>query len=214
MPTQSTYVLNSAVPGIEYAGAGLKWTVADDVFVGSVNSAGVSSTFTGSKLVNKGEVFSATGNGVEFFANNGTILNKAKGSIFGDNGIVLGGAATQNMTVINHGSIDGYSNRGVSAEGISNFDLYNTGEIHGHMRGVHLTSPLGPAIGPMIENTGEIRSEGYGIYISMPGLRSTILNKDGGTIEGDDLAIFWHIGKGDPQEQGQHPRPYRSLDGK
>ena len=56
MPTQNTNIFNPATPGIEYAGANLKWTIANGVLVGAGVNPGVASAFNGSKLVNRGVV--------------------------------------------------------------------------------------------------------------------------------------------------------------
>ena len=96
------------------------------------------SPFNGSKLVNKGDVFSNTNAGVYFqAAKNGTVINKASGSIVGGNGVVVGDVpGAKNMTVMNDGSIVGSTQIGVYATDVSNFDLTNTGHIFGAHVGV------------------------------------------------------------------------------
>ena len=138
MPTQHTDIYNPTAPAINYAGPGKTWTIANGVLVGTGNpaAAAVYSSFNGSKLVNKGEVFGqASGGsyGVYFqAAKNGTVINKANGSIVGGFGVLVGNVpGAKNMTVMNDGSIIGLATYGVAAGDVSNFDLTNTGHIFG-----------------------------------------------------------------------------------
>jgi hypothetical protein len=193
MPTQNSDVLKSPGAGIEYAGPGIKWKIAHGVVVGSAVSFGVHSAFNGSKLVNRGDVFGDTF-GVLFEAQkNGTVINKAGASIVGDIGVAFANVANaKNMTVMNDGKIVGISDTGVVAVDVSNFELHNTGKIFGGFVGVHATvTTPGASDGPMIENSGVIRSGQYGINVStLPGLKATVVNKSGGTLQADKYAIF------------------------
>jgi hypothetical protein len=193
MPTQNSDVLKFAGAGIEYAGAGIKWKIASGVFVGSATSFGVHSAFNGSKLVNRGDVFGDTF-GVLFEAQkNGTVINKAGASIVGDIGVAFTNVPNaKNMTVMNDGKIVGISDTGVVDADVSNFELYNTGKIFGGFVGVHATvTTPGATDGPMIENSGVIRSGQYGINVStLAALATTVVNKSGGTIQGDKYSIF------------------------
>ena len=92
MPTQHTTSTIPSLPAITYAGAGqdMDHRQRRPGRLGECPAA-VYSSFNGSKLVNKGEVFSNTGFGVYFqAAKNGTVINKANGSIVGGYGVVLG----------------------------------------------------------------------------------------------------------------------------
>ncbi len=193
MPTQHTTIYNPIAPAIDYAGAGETWTIADGVVVGSGSAAAVYSSFNGSKLVNQGAVFSNTNFGVYFqAAKNGTVINKANGSIVGGYGVVLGSVpGAKNMTVINDGSIVGSANYGVAASDVDNFDLTNAGHIFGVIYGVSATViTAGATDGPMIDNSGAIDGGQDGIRTFIPaGLTTTIVNKSGGTITGGAYSI-------------------------
>jgi hypothetical protein len=197
MPTQHTDIYNPTAPAITYAGPGKTWTIANGVLVGSgaVNTAAVYSSFNGSTLVNKGDVFNAnaSGYGVYFQAQkNGTVVNKANGSIVGGAyGIYLGAAGAKNMSVTNDGSIVGLSGYGLVASDVSNFDLTNTGHIFGSSFGIVATviTP-GATDGPMIHNSGVISSGGFAVVASViAGLKATVVNEPGGTIKSGAYAI-------------------------
>jgi hypothetical protein len=197
MPTQHTDIFNPTAPAITYTGPGKTWTIANGVLVGTGNpgSAAVSSTFNGSKLVNKGEVFSQAGGGFGVYfqaSKNGTVINKANGNIIGGLGVLVGNIpGAKNMTVTNDGSIIGLAAYGVAAGDVDNFNLTNTGHIFGASTGVFVSvaSP-GATHGPMIENSGVIGSPSVGIYVTtIPGVKTTIVNKSGGTIKGDAAGI-------------------------
>ncbi len=199
MPTQHTDIYNPIAPAIIYAGPGKTWTIADGVLVGTGNpaAAAVYSSFNGSKLVNKGEVFgqaSGVSFGVYFqAAKNGTVINKANGSIVGDFGVVVGNVVgAKNMTVTNDGSIIGLASYGVAAGDVSNFNLTNTGHIFGASVGVFASvATAGATDGPTIENSGAIGGGTVGIYaqVFLAGLKTTIVNKSGGTIKGVTASI-------------------------
>ncbi len=193
MPTQHTDIYNPAAPAITYTGPDKTWTIANGVLVGSGSAPAVYSTFNGSKLVNKGEVFSSSSFGVYFgAAKNGTVVNKANGSIIGAYGVIVGNVpGGKNMTVMNDGSIVGLSQNGVTAADVSNFELTNTGHIFGLAAGVVATvATPGATDGPMIENSGSIGSPIAGVLVStLAGLKATVVNKPGGTIKGGDHAI-------------------------
>ena len=189
MPTQNTYVYNGSIPGIDYAGAGLTWTIASGIFVGSHDTYGVVSTFDGSKLINKGQVSSFNKDGVHFTGDNSSIVNKVGAEIFGINGITVGQTSASNITITNDGRIFGYGSSGVSTNDISNFVLHNHGEIYGHTDGLVLSSTSVGLTGPMIDNSGLIRSDEVGILVAAGGVAATIVNEPGGTIEGDEASI-------------------------
>ncbi len=193
MPTQHTDIYNPTLPAIEYAGPGKTWTIANGVLVGSGSAPAVYSAFNGSKLVNEGDVFSTSNYGVFFeAATNGTVVNKANGSIVGAYGVVLGNVpGAKNMTVMNDGTIIGLSSSGVAAPDVSNFDLTNTGHIFGPVYGVYATvTTAGPGDGPTIENSRAISSAQFGVYVRpLPGQKATVVNKSGGTIKGDIASI-------------------------
>ncbi len=188
MPTQHADIYNPTLPAINYTGPGQTWTIANGVVVGSGSAPAVFSAFNGSKLVNKGDVFSTSNYGVLFQAtNNGTVINKANGSIYGGYGVYVAGVAVvKNLTVMNDGSIVGFAQAGIIAADVSNFDLTNTGHIFGATYGVFATvNTPGATSGPMIENSGVISGGAIGVLTSvLPGLKTTIVNKSGGTIKG------------------------------
>jgi hypothetical protein len=192
MPTQKTNIYHVSTPGILFNGA-QTWTIAEGVIVGSKNDVGVFSSFSGSKLINKGQVFSATIHGVSFKANGSTIVNKASGSIFGFGGVYTDG---NNTTLTNQGSILGYDQHGVWAYNTSHFDLHNDGEIYGHTSGVFANSTLAGLPGITIDNAGLIRADLYGIAINTDGNETTtIVNEHGGTIKGSNAAIYALTGR-------------------
>ncbi len=189
MPTQNTYVYNTIIPGIDYTGTGQSWTIADGIFVGSHDVSAVNSTFNGSKLINKGDVYSFNIDGVHFTGDNSSIVNKASASIFGVTGIAVGRTGAVNTTITNDGSVFGFGSSGVSVNDISNFVLHNHGEIFGHIDGLTLSSTSVGVTGPMIDNSGLIRSDEVGILVATGGVTTTIVNKAGGTIEGNVVSI-------------------------
>jgi hypothetical protein len=193
MPTQHSDIYNPTAPAIVYSKSGQTWKIANGVLVGAGSAPAVYSTFNGSKLVNKGEVFSNSSFGVYFgAAKNGTVINKANGSIVGSYGVIVGNVpGGKNMTVMNDGRIVGLSQNGVTAADVSNFELTNTGHIFGPTVGVLATvATPGATNGPTIENSGSISSAQFGVYVNtLPGLKATIVNKSGGTIKGDGASI-------------------------
>jgi hypothetical protein len=192
MPTQHTYVFNATIPGIEYAGAGVTWTIAKGVLVGSHDESGVLSGYAGSKLINKGQALSADSVGVKFKGDGSTIVNDASGSIVGSDGINTGNFNNKDITVTNHGIIEGYAATGVFSSDTSNFVLTNNGDIYGHLNGVYLFSyTAGLAVGPVVDNSGMIRSDQHGIRVTtIPALTTTVINENGGTIKGGFQSIF------------------------
>ena len=193
MPTQKTDIFNPTGPAVQFLGSGVTWTIANGVLVGSAGFPAVFSSHDGSKLVNKGVVFTHADTGVFFqVANHGTVINKAGASIIGAYGVIVGNVpGAKNMTVMNDGSIIGLTGYGVAATDVSNFDLTNSGHIFGPTVGVYATvATAGPGDGPTIENSGSISSAQFGVYVStLPGLKATIVNKSGGTIKGDTASI-------------------------
>jgi hypothetical protein len=90
------------------------------------------------------------------------------------------------MTVMNDGSILGLATYGLFAGDVSNFSLTNTGHIFGALDGV-VASVITPGAtdGPMIENSGAIDGGVVAIVTQvLAGLKATVVNKSGGTIEG------------------------------
>ncbi len=75
MPTQHDYVYNQNTFGLQYTMA-QTWTIATGVFVGSHDTTAVLSTYDGSKLINKGHVYSAQGNGVRFTGSDSSVINR------------------------------------------------------------------------------------------------------------------------------------------
>ena len=190
MPTQTTDIVFSGPIGINYAGPGKTWTIANGVFVGG-SGTGVYSAFNGSKLVNKGDVVGAS-YGVDFaFQKNGTVVNHAGASTVGLLGIYFGVTGSKNMTVINDGTIVGTGGGiGILAADVSNFELTNTGKIFGGGIGVEAAGGSVGATGPTIDNSGKIGAPAIAILTAMiPGLTTTIHNRHGGTITSDLYAI-------------------------
>jgi hypothetical protein len=193
MSIQHTDIYNPTAPAINYAGPGKTWTIANGVLVGSGSAPAVYSGFNGSKLVNKGDVFSSTNFAVFFPAQkNSTVINKANGSIVGTSGVIVGTVpGGKNMTVMNDGSILGLATYGLFAGDVSNFSLTNTGHIFGALDGV-VASVITPGAtdGPMIENSGAIDGGVVAIVTQvLAGLKATVVNKSGGTIEGGTYSI-------------------------
>ena len=195
MPIQKTnifdyYANDPTGLGLVYAGPGIKWTIAKDVFVGASKVA-VYSEHNGSKLINKGDI-SSDGLAVQLqVKEHGTVINKTGASIFGTYGVTVGTLASKDMKVVNHGEIFGHEVAGVAVADASNFRLHNTGEIFGAQAGVYtmIGSPTA-STGPTITNEGLIHSDVYGIYAqAIPGLITTIVNEEGGTIAGSVFAI-------------------------
>jgi hypothetical protein len=193
MPTQTTSIFTSdGTPGIEYADENLTWTIADNVFVGSNNSDGIFSGLSGSTLINSGIIFSGRFAGVFFTGDNSVITNNAGASIAG----LLLGIEVQGSgaTLTNHGKVSGYDFAGV-VFGTDSTDvvLNSDGEIYGREAGVAAHAAFDDGI---INNSGLIHSDHFGVRIDAnPGLTTTINNAAGGTIEGDDAAIFSVLGK-------------------
>ena len=189
MPTQTTSIFHPTTAGIEYTGL-QTWTVAAGIIVESHDKPGVYSAFGGSKLINKGEVYSADDLSVVFTDSDSTIVNNATGSIYGAGGVAMassGGTAILNMTLTNHGRIEAFDGTGVQSVDTSNFVLHNDGEIYGHFGdGIYLFNYDSGLTGPTIDNSGLIRSDGaFGIYSdNIGGETTTVINEAGGTIEG------------------------------
>ena len=187
MPTWNSYVYNTATVGLTYTGPGITWTIGLDGFVGSHDSIGVYGSYGGSKLINKGQIFSDHSTGAELLGNDNSIVNRETGSIFAYDGIYIVGI---NPTITNHGSIKCFDLYGIDLYNTSNGAVYNDGEIYGHENGVILYSDLGrtPAT---IDNAGLIRSEMNGILVDTNSADpATIINEPGGTIKGGVWSIL------------------------
>lgn len=191
MPIQKTNVYNPGAPGIDFAQANLTWTVAKDVLVSSGGSPAVRSVFNDSTLVNKGNIVSGNDYAVQIDApKNATVINDESAMMFGESGVGIGGSS-KNATIENHGLIFGADDHGVYAANASNFTLDNTGEIFGASTGLYFKHTLDVAKGSEVRNSGLIHSDGYGIFSEVqPELTTTVVNKKGGTIEGDSYAVL------------------------
>jgi hypothetical protein len=190
--TWNTYVYNTATVGLSYTGPGITWTIGPEGFVGSHDSIGVYSSYSGSKLINKGQIFSDHTTGAELLGNDNSIVNRGTGSIFAYDGIYMVGT---NPTVTNHGSIKGFELYGIDLYNTSNGAVYTDGEIYGHENGVILYSDLGGVIAPTVDNAGLIRSEMNGILVDTNSADpATIINEQGGTIKGGVWSIWASVG--------------------
>ena len=205
MPTQKTDIFNPHDIAIDYAAPDETWKIAKGIKVGSSTSA-VNSLYSGSKLINGGHVYS-TGNGVgALFFNDMvgihgcSVINKADASIRGNSGVILSGpgdAASDDMKVINQGSIKGEGDLGVYAYNVNHFEIASEGEVFGANIGIAISVEIpGLTAGPRIDNSGRIRSDHAGIDIYLPtvDLTSTIINRTGALISGTEHAVFGHGG--------------------
>jgi Ca2+-binding RTX toxin-like protein len=188
MPTQSSSIDNTTTPGIDYAGANLSWTIAPGVLVHSRDTYGVRSSFSGSTLINHGNIFSGNSTGVSFTGGSSVIINAAGHSIAGSNGILVDG---DGATITNHGRMAGYDAYGAAFDVNSkHVVLNNDGEIYGRGNGIAAGSDLG---GPTINNSGLVYSDNFGVAVSTStgtGPTTIIHNAAGGTIRGTVAAIF------------------------
>jgi Ca2+-binding RTX toxin-like protein len=201
MPTQSTdIIVNGQFAAIFYGSSGLTWRIAKGVTVSNdpaqADGAGVYSGYNDSVLINRGDI-KATGSsvyGVVFAATdnfqNGTIVNKGSGTIVGPGGAFVGGTTSKNLTIENHGLIDGTDNFGVFSDDVAKLRITNTGKIHGAEVAVAVTYETpGLASNVKIVNEGKIVSPVVGIQIDTP-QPATIINDKGGVIKGTNPAIL------------------------
>ena len=200
MPKQSTdIIVNGELAAILYDSSGLTWRIAKGVTVrndpAQPYGAGVYSGSNDSVLLNQGDI-SATGAsvyGVIFAATdnfqNGTIVNRGSGTIVGPGGVFVGGTTSKNLTIENHGLIDGTDNFGVLSDDVAKLRITNTGEIHGAQVAIAVTYETpGLASNVKIDNSGLIKSAVVGIQIDTP-QPTTIINAETGVIKGTNPAI-------------------------
>ena len=192
MPTLTDPKWTTGLPAITFAANNQTFRIAAGILVGSsVNDAVYDAAFYGSRLINKGTIFSAAGtsfSGVLFAGDDGTIINKAGAIITGvHNGITLRGDGTM---IANDGAITSTEGYGVVFAGPSShavLDNGGEGEIYAPISAVLVYST---ADGGTIDNSGLIRSDTYGVHIvGAPGIETVINNADGATINGGVGAI-------------------------
>ncbi|MCB1499911.1 MAG: hypothetical protein KDK07_08985 [Bauldia sp.] len=191
MPVQTIDLFNISMPAIEYDAPGTTWTIARDVHVVSPHQT-IHSLHDDSKLVNRGKILSLGNIPVAFDgASNLTVVNKAGGYIAGVFGIYFGGATASGALVKNAGEIFSAS-YGVFAQDTSDLVVQNKGSIIGLAAGVAaLVGTPGATMGALIENSGTLRSQVYGVFSEMtPGLTTRVVNHADGTITGDLAAII------------------------
>ena len=200
MPTRNKdLIVNGEFAAIVYKSSGLTWRIAKGVTVSNdpaqANGAGVYSGYNDSVLINKGDI-SATGSGVYgvIFAatdnfQNGTIVNRGSGTIVGPGGVSVGGTTSKNLTIENHGLIDGTDNFGVLSDDVAKLRITNTGEIHGANTAISVTYETPDlASNVKIVNEGKILAPVVGIQIDTP-QHTTIINAETGVIKGTNPAI-------------------------
>jgi hypothetical protein len=138
MGIQSTDIFKTdGSPGIEYMAADETWTINAGV-VGSRDSYGVHSSWERSTLINNGNIFSGSLEGVLFTSGGGRITNNAGASIAGHGGISFYG---NDGIISNHGAVTGYLSAGILLGDFArNVVLNNDGEIYGRSAGVSARS--------------------------------------------------------------------------
>jgi Ca2+-binding RTX toxin-like protein len=192
MPTLTDPKWTAGVSAISFAANNQTFRIAAGILVGSsANDAVYDAAFYGSRLINKGTIFSAAGSsfsGVLFNGDDGTIINKAGAIITGvHNGITLRGDGTM---IANDGAITSTEGNGVVFAGPSShaaLDNGSEGEIYAPIAAVLVFSTND---GGTIDNSGSIRSDTYGVHIiGAPGIETVINNADGATINGGIGAI-------------------------
>ena len=183
--TQTIDITATNAAGITLDNGPETLTIGPGVLVSSTEQDGVFSNSTDCELLNFGELFSGTIDGVDFTQNNGTIVNESGGEIVGaTDGVKV--EADQPL-IQNLGTIVGFD-RGVELGVFSNHaELINGGVIYGHNRGV---DEISFSDGGTIVNSGTIRSDHVGIHVdTFIGLTTTVINRATGVIEGPDNAI-------------------------
>ncbi|WP_421724433.1 hypothetical protein [Bauldia sp.] len=192
MPKQTSDIFVPFGQAIAFSKSGQKWKIDKGVDVGA-NDPTILSQFTDSTLVNKGYVYSYSNLAVVFTKNNATLINKETGLI---NGGVHGVFFTPEFPTGVEGSVDNYgkifgAQAGISSTGMGDFAVENHGEIYGYEYGVYCTaSNVGSTSGPVIKNFDSIKSDEVGVYVTAfdPNLRSKVVNKKDGVIEGGKIA--------------------------
>jgi Ca2+-binding RTX toxin-like protein len=180
----TTDQFDAANAAVQYGVADVSATVESGVFVVS-GTVAVSSSQSGSELINNGYIFSGQNNGVRFTGDGGSITNN--GVIAGSfEATVLGGNGS---AITNHGEIKSDTSVGVFL-GFTAFNpvLNNDGEIFGGAAGVQNFSSAGGD--STINNSGLIHSDFSGVLVTTaPGMTTIITNSVGGSINGTDSAI-------------------------
>ncbi len=177
---------------ITYGAAAITITIDTDVLVFSHDNIAVSSTQSGSKLINNGYILGGGFDGVSFDGANSSITNNAGHTIAGlFDAIALDG---DGATVINHGTLTGLqaasSGISVSVSG-DHIVIINDGDIFGRSEGIFMESDLS---GGSIDNSGTIRSDGHALSIGNDSIdATTIVNRAGATISGGTLAIYTEL---------------------
>src|SRR5438034_533531 len=103
--TISADVLETTNFGVDYGAIGITVTIAPGILVWSRDADGVLSQYSGSTLINNGNIGTGADTGVFLSGANSTITNTLGHSISGFYGIILQGDAE---AVTNHGTIAGY----------------------------------------------------------------------------------------------------------
>lgn len=210
MPTQKKDIDPSEDSdfGIEYAKKGQKWAIEKGVFVSGRDIA-VYSEYNQSTLINKGDLVSLEGFAAQFTGQNATIINEKSGSMIGYSGVEFAESdIIRNPLVENYGDIRGLGANGVYAEDVSDFKLYNWGEIYGFGSAVYIViGDESISKGPMIENSGLIHTGTSGEYFAVhadthSGIKTTVVNKSDGVIKGT-YAVVVEGGKLDLENKGK-----------
>ena len=188
MPTQSTdRITTELTDGIDFDGSGETWIINPGILVYSPMGFGVFSTFNASTLLNYGIIKSGGGTGVPFTGGGAVITNNPGASIVGAfEGI---GVTGDGAAINNSGAVIGVSAYGVYFDFNSDHVvLTNRGYIYGGTDGILESSDVE---GGVIHNSGEIRSNHYGIEVTTAAsLTTTITNAGGGVIRGSTAAIY------------------------
>jgi Ca2+-binding RTX toxin-like protein len=162
---------------IIYDVGGIAITIANGIAAASRDADAIVSDFSGSTLINKGNVLSAVGNAVLFDGGNSSITNNPGRSIVGLSGIFLD---EDGNTVTNHGSVSGLTGDGITLGVASNHTvLNNDGDIYGKVDAFHVASGHE---GGVIHNSGTMRSDFACLLLD--GLKTVIDNQAGGLIKG------------------------------
>ena len=181
----STTINGDQPPGtgvaIDYGADNITVTINTAVGVVSLDNSAITSSRSGSILVNVGNIASLA-SAVRFSGANGFIQNESGRYITGAGGIEVNGSVE---TISNFGNIVGLTEAGVVFGLLSSaVTLTNRGDIYGRDEGVFAASMAG---GGQINNEGSIRSDTVGIFVGGGTLPTFIINS--GTISGTDVSI-------------------------
>src|SRR3990172_8365972 len=181
----STTINGDQTPGtgvaIDYGADNITVTINTAVGVVSLDNSAITSSRSGSILVNVGNIASLA-SAVRFSGANGFIQNESGRYITGAGGIEVNGSVE---TISNFGNIIGLTEAGVFFGLLSSaVTLTNRGDIYGRDEGVDVESMTG---GGQITNEGSIRSDTVGIFVGGGTLPTFIINS--GTISGTDVSI-------------------------